>query len=318
MAAQRCRGKPTKKLKKILAALILLLLLFVTGCSKQQPLTRVSLQGPLITSAGTERGAGKVPLRIVLASITSPRETRVYYDAMLNYLGQQLGQPIEIIQRKTYAEANDLIRAGTADMAFVCTYPYVAGHEEFGMQLLAAPLINGQTTYHADIIVNKESKISTFSQLQGKTFAFTDPMSNTGSLYPRSLITSLGSTPDKFFGKYFYTYSHDYAVQAVADRLADGASVDSTVFDYLRQSNPSLTAKVRIIQVSPPYGMPPVVARASLDPLLKKKIQTILFNMGQSAAGQKILAQLHIQRFVPVNDNLYDSTRELAKAVGGS
>jgi phosphonate transport system substrate-binding protein len=301
----------------ILTMLLLMLSPLLTACSEQQAsMPQVSLQGPLSTSTGTALQTGQKPLRVVLASITSPQESRVYYDAMLNYLGKQLNRPIEIIQSKTYADANDLIRAGTADMAFVCTYAYVVGHEEFGMQLLAAPLIQGQTIYHADLIVNKDSNITTFAQLQDKTFAFTDPMSNTGVLYPLSLVKAQGSTADKFFGKYFYTYSHDYALQAVSDKLADGASVDSTVFDYLRQSNPALVAKVKVIQTSPPYGMPPVVVRADLDPALKKKIQTTLFDMNQNSAGREILAQLHIQRFVPVQDGLYDSVRELAKAVG--
>ncbi|KLU63074.1 phosphate-import protein PhnD precursor [Peptococcaceae bacterium CEB3] len=306
-----CQGKVA-----LLGLLLLLSSTLLTACAQAQAVPRVSLQGPMSTALGAGKATEKDPVRVVLASITSPQESRVYYDAMLNYLGRQLGRPIEIIQRKTYAEANDLVRAGSADVAFVCTYAYVAGHAEFGMELLAAPVIHGQTIYHADVIVNKNSSITSFSQLRGKVFAFTDPMSNTGTMYPLSLVKALGSTPDKFFAKYFYTYSHDYAIQAVADGLADGASVDSTVYDYLRDSNPSLVAKVKVIQVSPPYGMPPVVVRADLDPHLKEKIQTILLRMNKNSSGRAILAKLHIERFVTVKDSLYDSVRALAKAAG--
>ncbi|CAA7601464.1 Phosphate/phosphite/phosphonate ABC transporter, periplasmic binding protein [Acididesulfobacillus acetoxydans] len=300
----------------LLALLLLLSSFLLTACSQGPALPWVSLQGPMSIASRTGKATRQDPVRVVLASITSPQESRVYYDAMLNYLGRQLGRPIDIIQRKTYAEANDLVRAGSADVAFVCTYAYVAGHAEFGMELLAAPVIHGQTTYHADVIVNKNSSITSFSQLRGKVFAFTDPMSNTGTMYPLSLVKALGSTPDEFFAKYFYTYSHDYAILAVADGLADGASVDSTVYDYLRSSSPASVAKVRVIRVSPPYGMPPIVVRADLDPQLKKKIQMILLRMNENSSGRKILAKLHIQRFVTVKDSLYDSVRALAKAAG--
>lgn len=295
-----------------MAALLLLMSQFLTACSQQQPLPHVSLQSPL--SSGPQPAGGQAPLRIVLGAVTSPQESHIYYDAMLNYLGRQLGRPIEDIHRKSYAEANDQIRARTADLAFVGAYAYVAGHAEFGMELLAAPV--SQTPYLADIIVNKDSNISSFSQLQGKTFAFTDPMSTTGTLYPLALVKSLGSAPDLFFAKYFYTYSHDYAIQAVADGVADGASVNNTVLDYLRQSNPALAAKVKVIQTSPAFGMPPVAVRADLDPPLKKRIQTILFDMDNNTEGKKILAQLKIRRFNPVSDITYDSVRELAKAAG--
>ncbi len=311
-----CKLKGNRRKSPVFSALLLVILLpLLTACNSQPTYPHVSLQGPLVNSTSPTRSDQAKPLRIVLASITSPQESRIYYDDMLNYLGKQLGMPIEIIQRKTYAEANDLVRAGSADMAFVCTYAYALGHDEFGMQLLAAPVIQGQTTYNAYIITNKDSTINSFAQLQGKTFAFTDPLSNTGTLYPLALVKSLGSTPDNFFSKYFYTYSHDYAIQAVADKLADGASVDSTVYNYLRDTNSPIISKVKVIQISPPFGMPPVVVRPDLDPDLKTKIQEILLNMDQTAAGRQILANLHIDRFTTVHDADYDGVRQLAQAV---
>lgn len=309
--------KMLKQRKIILLVMLAFILIpLLSACGNSQTYPKVSLKAPLVTST-SEAGSSKVkPLRVVLASITSPQESRVYYDNMLSYVGQQLGIPIQIVQRKTYAEANDLLRAGTADVAFVCTYAYVLGNSEFGMKLLAAPEIDHKITYNAYIIVNKDSDITNFSQFKGRTFAFTDPMSNTGTLYPLSLVKSLGYNQDNFFSKYFYTYSHDYAIQAVASKLADGASVDSTVFNYLKEKKSPLIAKVKVIDVSPPYGMPPVVVRPNLDLALQNKLQNVLLQMNKTEEGQKILANLHIEQFVRVNDSNYDSVRDLAREAG--
>jgi len=62
-----------------------------------------------------------VPLRVAVAAVISPEGTVDSYRPLLNYLGTKLGRPIELVQRRTYAEVNDLIRDGKVDLAFVCT-----------------------------------------------------------------------------------------------------------------------------------------------------------------------------------------------------
>jgi len=281
----------------------------------QAKLVRVNLASPLVTGSRPEQTAAQPVIRIVLASITSPQEARGYYSDLLKYIGGKLAMPVEIIQTKTYAEANDLVRAGSADVAFVCTYAYTLGHDEFGMKLLGIPIINGQGSYQALIVVRKTSGIEKFAELKGKTFAFTDPLSNTGTLYPLFLVKQAGKTPDTFFSRYFYTYSHDYALRSVADNLADGASIDSTVWDYLSAVNPDLVANLKIISRSPLYGMPPVVVRPGLNRDLQDRLQAILFDMVNDPDGRAILRKLRIDRFGPADDAMYNSVRELAAAV---
>jgi phosphonate transport system substrate-binding protein len=283
--------------------------------SKDNVYPNVKLGGALVTGVSPERASSAPPLRIVLASITSPQEARVYYSDLINYIGGKLEMPVEVIQCKTYGEANDLVRAGNADVAFVCTYAYVLGHDEFGMNLLGIPEIQGRRNYQAYIVVRKDSGIKRFDELRGKTFAFTDPISTTGTLYPLYLVKALGGTPESFFGRYFYTYSHDYALRSVADNLADGASIDSTVWDYLIATNPGLVANLQIIERSPAYGMPPVTMRPSLSKTTQDKLRQIFFNMNGEPDGQKILAKLHIDRFVAADDAMYNQVRELAAMV---
>lgn len=57
------------------------------------------------------------------------------------------------MQRRTYAEVNDLIESGDVDVAFVCTSAYVVGKREFDMQLLAAPQVMGDTVHHSLLIM---------------------------------------------------------------------------------------------------------------------------------------------------------------------
>ncbi len=257
-----------------------------------------------------------VPLRVAVAAIISPQGTVESYRPLLDYLGRKLGRPVELVQRRTYAEVNDLIRRNEVDLAFICTRAYVIGHRDFGMQLLAIPEVHGRRVYFSQIIVRKDYPALSVKDLRGAVFAFTDPLSNTGYLYPVYLLSTLGESPDTFFARTFFTYSHDNAIYAVAEGVADAAAVDSLVLEYALQRDPDLKGRIRIIQQSPPFGMPPVVVGPEIRPQLRATLQEILFTMHNDPQGQEALQALDVDRFVPADDSAYNTIREMEEAVG--
>ncbi len=93
------------------------------------------------------------PLKIAVSAMISPKETLVHYEDLLDYISKRTGRPVELVQRKTYAEVNELLESQELDAAFVCTGAYVDGCEKFGMELLVAPVVNGEPYYYSYIIV---------------------------------------------------------------------------------------------------------------------------------------------------------------------
>lgn len=259
-----------------------------------------------------------MPLRVAVAAVISPKGTVESYQPLLDFLSARLDRPIELAQRRTYAEVNDLIESGEVDLAFVCTSAYVDGHDKFGMELLAAPQVDGATVYFSLLIVPADSPAQAMADLRGKVFAFTDPMSNTGRNYPTYLVQQLGQTPETFFARTFFTYSHDDAIRAVADGLADGAAVDSLVYDFAIARDPTLAQKTRVIHRSEPFGIPPVVVGPQVRPQLKAELQRLLFDMADAPDGRASLATAGIERFVPIADSAYDSARALLQAVSAT
>ncbi|NWG34544.1 MAG: phosphate/phosphite/phosphonate ABC transporter substrate-binding protein [Chloroflexi bacterium] len=293
--------------------IVFFLLFLLTACSAGlQPAASIKLNDlqPLPTPA-----LEVVPLRVAVAAVISPKGTVESYAPLLDYLGQKLNRPVELVQRRTYLEVNDLIERGEVDLAFVCTSAYIVGYDDFGMELLTAPQVKGETIYHADLIVPVNSPASDMADLKGTVFAFTDPISLTGRAYPTALVQQLGSTPETFFSRTFFTYSHDEAIYAVANGLADGASVDSLVFEYALSRDPSLSQKVKVIHQSPPFGIPPVVVNPNLRPQVKADLQALLLEMDNDPAGQTALSGIGIERFVTIDDNAYASARLLIQEV---
>jgi phosphonate transport system substrate-binding protein len=298
----------------LLSLTLVVLMLAACAPSNSIPVVRLNNLQPL-----PDRPANDViPLRIAVAAVISPQGTADSYAPLLDYLERRLNRPVELVQRRTYAEINDLIETGFVDVAFVCTSAYVAGQRGFGMQLLAAPEVNGETVYYSLLIVPANSDAQSMADLRGKVFAFTDPMSNTGRNYPTHLVQQLGGTPETFFSRTFFTYSHDDAIRAVASGLADGAAVDSLVYDYAVQREPDLAARTQIILRSPPFGIPPVVVGPNARPQLVAELRDAIIGMSDDPDGRTVLHALGIERFVVIKDSIYDSVRVLEAQVTSS
>ena len=296
-------------MKKVFATLLFLLL---TACGTVAPQPPIAGYVDLSTRQPLPQPTGEVtPLRVAVASVVSPQGTVESYSSLLDYLSTHLNRPVELVQRRTYAEVNDLVERGEVDLAFVCTSAYIAGHDKFKMELLAAPQVNGETVYHSNLIVPAESQAQSMADLKGKVFAFTDPMSLSGRMYPTYLVQQLGTTPEKFFGRTFYTYSHDEAIYAVANKLADGAAVDSMVYQFALARDPGLKDKIRMIEQSPAFGIPPVVVNPNLRPQLKAEVRDLLFGMSQNAEGLKALQAIGVETFVQIDNTAYESVRSL-------
>lgn len=274
--------------------------------------TRVSWAG----AADTARH--QTPLRIAVAAMISPEETLSVYQELMDYIAVKLGRPVEIKQRRTYQEVNDMLGAGKLDAAILCSGTYVHAKRQYGVELLAVPVIHGSPTYRSYLIVPSSSTAASLEELHRKRFAFTDPLSTSGYLYPVYALISKGRQPATFFAKTLFTYSHDNSIEAVAEGVVDGAAVDSLIYDYLQVTKPALVARTRVIHRSPPFGAQPVGVPRTLDPTTKRALRDLLLSMDQEAAGQGILKKLGVDRFIAGDDSLYDSIRKMLQVVEGA
>jgi phosphonate transport system substrate-binding protein len=290
----------------------------LAACSTTQaaalPYVDLSVRAPLPAVAETDER----PLLIAVGAILSPQGTLDSYRELAAYLSATLDRPAEIVQRRTYAEINALIAQNRVDLAFICTSAYLDGVASGSLRLLAAPEIGGRSVYFSQLIVPASSPAQNMADLRGARFVFTDPMSLTGRVYPTYLAQQLGSTPEQFFESVSYTYSHDRAIEAVAAGVADGAAVDSLVLAYATERDPALAASIKVIHTSEAFGIPPVVVPAGLPAVSAARLRRILLDMDRTPAGQSVLSQLGIDRFVQIEDRAYESARRLAAAASKS
>jgi len=235
-------------------------------------------------------------------------------DLMSRYFSEKVGHPVQLVKRRTYQEITAMLLTGEMDAAWICGYPFVRYRQQ--LSLMGVPVYQGKPLYQSYLIVNKKLKANTILDLKGKTHAFSDPDSNSGFLVTRALLAGMDQRPDTFFAKNFFTYGHRNVIRAVAAGLAESGSVDGYVWDVIKQTEPELTRRTRVIRKSQWLGFPPVACnRAVRNTQTTALLTDALLNMSKDAGGREILSTLHLDGFQSAKPELFNGIAKLLNTV---
>jgi phosphonate transport system substrate-binding protein len=306
-------GHPTRASLRAAAALLLPLL---AACpATPYPEVAVDLAGSTSAAANTQKPRSRV-LHFSVAAMQSPQDTHAAYSRLLERVGRKLDVEIDLVQRRTYQEVNDLLANGTIDAAIVCTGGYVELERRAPgtVEVVAVPVVHGRTTYQSYVIVPGGSPAADLAGLEGKRFAFTDELSLSGFAYPTHAVRSMGRDPQRFFGTVLFTRNHDRSIEAVAKGVIDGAAVDSLVYDRLVRTNPELAERTRVVHRSPPYGVAPVVVSTRLPVERRAAIRDALLGLDEDPSARAALQLVGFERFAPPERDMYRD----AFALGGA
>ncbi|MBY6278386.1 MAG: phosphate/phosphite/phosphonate ABC transporter substrate-binding protein [Symbiobacterium thermophilum] len=254
-------------------------------------------------------------MKVGLATMMSPRESLLRYGPLLDYLNSKLERHVEVVLASSQTEMLELLRTGGVQVGLVGSLAYVQGAEDFGLTALAVPEYHGDPTHTSLILVRRYSGLEEFSHLKGHTFAYTDPVSATGWLYPQTLVLELDEAVDRFFDRTLFTGSDDKAIQALDHGLVDGAAVNSLVYDLAVAEDPDLSRRLRVIASSEPLGSPPVVVSPTVGSELVAQLEAVFLEMAADDEGRSVLEGLGADRFVAPDPAWYEPIRLMLEAV---
>jgi phosphonate transport system substrate-binding protein len=259
----------------------------------------------------SSQAASRLPLRFGTTPVFLDNQVALLTQWQ-RYLQQKLGRPVLFLQRGSYREIIDLLMSDAVDVAWLCGYPYVL--EQARLQLVAVPHYQNAPLYRAHLIVPvQDSRTQRIDDLQGRVFAYSDPLSNSGHLVPRVELLQSGVSPRTFFRRSFFTFGHRKVVDAVRLGLADAGAVDGYIWDTIAMQHPEEAQGVRVAWRSAAHGFPPIVARAALAPADREALAEALFQMRQAPSGKELLDRLNIDGFASPVPKLYESIRQLVR-----
>jgi phosphonate transport system substrate-binding protein len=287
--------------------IFVLLLIFTTviissGCFESEEAVTVSLKN---TETLTQSDINDKPVRIGVFAMASPKITMEYYNDFLNYLSEQTNLEFELVQRDNPAEINYLLETGYLDFVFVREEDYLSGHDDFGLEIVAVPVVNGDLYCSSLVIVRGGSGIDSLEDLHGKKFAFNSYRFNRGDIVPDYMHPFIDGSPDDFFSGYIYSNSQDNFIDMVHQGSLDGAEIDCIMWSYMVESSSEDYSDLSIIYSSSGQLVPVVAVNPDIDQELKNDVAKTLLGMHDSREGREVLEEMHFNMFVEMDHETY-------------
>ncbi len=239
-----------------------------------------------------------------------------FYQFLTRYLAEKLGLPATLSVGSSYEELSD-----RADVAFVCGLAYVerARRGEAAVEPLAAPVLHGERyggkpVYYSDVIVRRESPFTSFADLRGCSWAYNEPLSQSGYGITRYRLVRAGQTGG-YFARVVEAGWHERAIHMVCSGEVDAAAIDSHVLAVALRDRPEWRRRLRVIDALGPSTIQPVVAARRLPERVKAGLREALLGMRHDPAAKAPLARALVARFAPVTDASYDDIRHMLAVV---
>jgi len=169
--------------------------------------------------------------------LMSPTEPQDQMTAQYEPVQERLAETIDAVDEidikyaANYAAALNALDSGTADVAETGPFAAALGVNSEKADIILQREAYGGWTYKSVIVTREDSDIESLSDLEGKTVAFADALSASGSLYPLWMLKDAGleipDEPGSTAGANFDPNwsSHASAMEALRNEQAAAAGV---------------------------------------------------------------------------------------------
>jgi phosphonate transport system substrate-binding protein len=249
-------------------------------------------------------------LTIGLIPSEDPRIMSAEYRPLIDYLANTLGMEIKPFVATDYNGVIEALRSKKLDVAMLGPFSYVLATTVADVEAFAIPETGkAGVSYHAVIIARKDRGFRTLSDLKGRNFAFVDPSSTSGHLFPKAALVKLGHDPDAFFGRVIFSGGHDASALSVQNGKVDAAAVADALLEAAYARGVVKREDIQVLWTSEPIPTVPYVMRRDLPQDLRKRIRAAFLAIRDLPIG----SHATIVRVDPIDDSAYDGIRETAK-----
>jgi phosphate/phosphite/phosphonate ABC transporter binding protein len=256
-------------------------------------------------------------LKFGFTPVLSEPEMRAEFEPLMNYLSDAIGQKVTLYIAKDYGDLRTQIENGSVDIGSFSPFAYIDAAKGGKIRIIAQSIIEGSATYRGIIIARKDSGLRSIADLKGKRFAFVDPKSASGYVYPRAMLIEKGINPESFFIETTFAGSHDKVIAAVLEGRADAGAIYDGALGVATHSGVAVEKLVTLAS-SDPIPHDAIAVRIGLDAALAKRIQLALIDLDKSEAGRRVIAnsKKKLTGHVIAEDNVFDVVRRTAKIAG--
>jgi phosphonate transport system substrate-binding protein len=241
------------------------------------------------------------------------------YQKVGKLIGDKLGCPVEVFVATSYNAEIEAMRNGKLEIGEFGPLGYVLAHQVAKAEAVAAfGTAEGKPdTYWASIVTYPSSGIKTVADIRGHSFAFSDPASTSGHLFPAYGLRKAGIDPDKDI-KAIYAGSHTASFEAIYNHKVDAGELNSEQLESAKQRGHYKDGDLVFLWKSDPIPTDPFAVRGDLPAAFKAKLTDILQHLDLTSldpADRKIMVGAGITQLVAQPDSAYDGIRDLVKTL---
>ena len=236
--------------------------------------------------------------------------------AVIGRAASEAGVPVEFVEHAPPKLLSELWAREDLGVVQMCGLP--ASLRRPAPTILAAPQpslprYRGRAIYMSDIAVKADSPFHTLEDTFGGVAGYTLQDSQSGYFAFRTLLLDY---PKANYKKIVGGLLNPRGViKALVDGTIDVGPLDGYVFDLMRAGDPGFASQVRVIAVTDPTPMPPLVATAPLKSVEVEKLRNEFLAAHEERALATALKEILVERFVVPELSVYDETKRRAERV---
>ncbi|MDD1823881.1 phosphonate ABC transporter substrate-binding protein [Photobacterium sp. ZSDE20] len=270
----------------------------------------VTLAMVLMTTLTAGHAFAKDSINFGIIATDAQQNLRQRWEPLLDDLGEALGKPVKAYFAPDYAGIIQAQRFGKVDFAYYGNKAAMEAVDRADAEVFARYIDeDGLQGYYSLLIVNAENdNINTLEDVleQHKTLKLGngDPNSTSGFLVPNfAAFANNGISANDFHRN--VTASHGANVMAVANNQVDVATNHTMNLVRIKESNPELFKKLKVVWKSELIPSDVVTYRKNLDAYMKKKARDFFVNYGKNGNQQQLdnLHQLAWSGFAATDNN---------------
>jgi phosphonate transport system substrate-binding protein len=283
----------------------------------------LALVGGALLAAGSAKAADCPPegLRFGVEPYESAQRLLPVYTDLAKLIGDKVGCPVRLFVATSYTAEIEAMRNGKLEIGEFGPLGYVLAHQVAKAEAVAtfAGEDGKPATYFASIVTWPGSGIKALADVRGKSFAYSDPASTSGHLFPAYGLSKAGIDPEHGV-KAIYAGSHTASYEALRNHKVEAGELNSEEIESAKLHNEYNDKDFVTIWKSEPIPLDPICLRGDLDAGLKARLAKVLSSLDLHElpeADQKFLAanENPALKTTPQSDAAYNQIRDLVSTL---
>lgn len=292
---------------------------------KALPLMALMFTG-LLTLASCQNeaklGSRDNPVKLYFTPSVDAETITTNSKEFIQFLEKETGLYFETGIPTNYVAVVEAFGSGRADIGAMNSFGYLMAHEKYGAKAKLRVIRYGVDYYQGQIIAHVDSGIESVEDLDGKSFAFTDPSSTSGYMFPLKMMKEA----DVDLSNEVFAMKHDNVVTMIYQGQVEAGATYYSAPDEegnirdarqrVKTQFPDVEEKIKIIAITEKIPNDPFVFRKDLPEEVSQKFIKAIKKFIKTEQGKEIFHNIYsVDGLVDATDADYVPLKKMIEAI---